>query len=409
MRTLVYEPRVGGHFLNFVAVVAEALADLGAECHVVVAETAPGSAAFEQTIAPIAHKVRVHARVPAQRSGSTWKYAHQNWSELSSAVRDIEPDRTYLPTADAFVQWIALARLAGRNDILKRTHVEALLLNGAVIQPAPSFSERCKRRLAHELAKRGCHTLYHLNPFVRDWELARGIPEERCVRTMPDPVEREESSKGEARERLGLPLDARIVGMVGGIDRRKGAHILIDAFATAQWGPRDMLMMWGTASQEIREKLATLAQQPGMRDRLLVREGRIEPDDFYRAISAMDLLALPYTLVTHSSSIVIRAAAAGRPVVTTAGGWAEKVMERFSLGWTFEGPKADRLAAILPACLESAASWSSSANVQRFVDYNSRGNFVAHFTAGLRAELGKEDDPHLLTWKALLESAAADA
>lgn len=406
MRALVYEPRVGGHYLNFVALVAEALADLGAECHVVLAQNAPERPDFEEIIAPLAHKVQVHAMAPPLRSGNIWNYAQRNWSALATAVRDLEPDRTYLPTADAFVQWIALARLMGRNDILQKTHVEALLLNGAVAHPGPSWSQRLKRRLAHELAKRGCHTLYHLNPFVRDWERARGLPEGQCVRTMPDPVEREAWSKEEARERLGIPRDARIVGMVGGIDRRKGAHVLIDAFVSAKLGPRDMLMLWGTASQEIRDKVATLAQEPGMRERLLVRDGRIEADDFHRSISALDLLALPYTLVSHSSSIVIRAAAAGRPVVTTAGGWAERVMEHFELGWTFEGPKAENLAAILPECLDGARTWTSSAKARRFVDYNSRENFVAHFTEGICAELGNERPPRLLTWKELLASSA---
>lgn len=408
MRTLVYEPRVGGHFLNLAGQVARALAEAGAESHVATVASAPGSIEYESSIAPLQDLVTIHTNVLQGEGGGALAIARANYSALESCIDELRPDRIYLPTADAVVQLVAMARLVGRDTIYKRTHIEGLLMNGSVAHPELlSRAEHWKRRFYHEAAKRGCHTVFHLNQFVRDWELTRGLPPEHCVKTMPDPVEVVEISKSDARLALGLPPDRRIVGMVGRLDLRKGAHVLIEAFLQAQLTRHDLLLLWGPLARELRPYVERLEARTDLRDRVLLRDSVLEPEQFYQAIAAMDVLALPYTATIGSSSIVIRAAAAGRPVVTTEGGWSERVMRRFPLGWSFPGPDPNELARLLPRCLEESESWVPSAITRRFVSYNSPENFAAHWSDGVRRALGKPSHPALMSWAELVGSTSA--
>jgi len=407
MRTLVFEAHVGGHFLNHAGLVSAALAEAGAESHVAVATGAPGSFEFESCIAPHRGRVQIHPSIAIDERANPGKKARAKYAALSSLVRELKPDRVYLPTSDGVVQTMALFRLVGLDDVLRSTHVEALLMNGAVGHPELlSQREHWKRRISYRVAKWGCHTLYHLNPFVRDWEMAQGIPEERLIRIMPDPVEVEKISKAAARARLGLPPNGRFVGMVGRLDRRKGAHVLIEAFLSADLGPDDMLLLWGPCADEIAPDVRRLLARDDLRHRVWFRDGVLKDEDFYQAIAAMDLLALPYTTTIGSSSIVIRAAAAGRPVVTTGGGWAERVMKRFPLGWTLAGPDPQQLAAMLPRVLEQSANWVPSEAVRRFVEFSSPQNFVAHWTDGLRAATGLPRASAFRSWQELWDSSS---
>jgi glycosyltransferase involved in cell wall biosynthesis len=403
MRTLVYEPRVGGHFLNLAGQVASALSQAGSESHIAVSANAPGRLEYESAVEPLRGSVQIHATIAFDDRGSARSIARRSYAELTRLVLEIRPDRVYLPTGDAVVQLMGIARLLGRDGVLKRTHVEVLLMNGAVGHPELlTRREHWKRRISYRVAKLGCHTLYHLNPFVPDWERSQGIHEGAWARTMPDPVEVVAIDKAEARRALGLPLEARIAGMVGRLDRRKGADVLIQAFSRAALGPRDHLLLWGPCAPEVRPELDRVMQHPELRERVLFRDTVLGTDEFYQAIAAMDLLALPYTSPIGSSSIVIRAAAAGRPVVTTSGGWAGRVLGMFPLGWTFDGPDPTKLAAILPSCLAEAENWVRTASVSRFVEYNSPRNFAAHWADGFRAANGLPRDVAYLSWREML-------
>lgn len=405
MRVLVYEACTGGHFLNHAGQVALALANAGAESHIAVVTDAPGTFSFETCIAPLSGKVEIHPIIRSDIRGHNLSVAWQKYSTLVSAVEEVQPDRLYLPTADGVVQLLSFLRLIGQDRLRDGLHVEALLMTGAVAHPEVfSWSERIKRRVHHHIARAGCDTLHHLNPFVRDWELAQGVPADRCTRTMPDPVEVQRVSKQHARERLGLPADARLVGMVGRLDRRKGADLLIEAFLQAETGPNDMLLLWGPCGNDIDSQLRALESRQDLKGRVLLRNEVLDDARFLDAISALDLLALPYRRIVGSSSIVIRAAAAGRPVLTTGSGWAERVMSRFNLGWTFNSPNARSIAALLPECLERSTAWQTDPDVERFVGYNSRENYAAHWTEGYRRAVGLPGDPNLQSWQELIST-----
>jgi hypothetical protein len=103
-----------------------------------------------------------------------------------------------------------------------------------------------------------------------------------------------------------------------------------------------------------------------------------------------------------SSSFVIRAAAARRPVLATDFGWMGWAVRKFGLGWTANVWDAAALGATIRQAMEQAAGWSMPAIAERFVRYQSAENFQAHWTARLRERLQLPPDERLVLWESVL-------
>src|SRR5690606_7657828 len=138
----------------------------------------------------------------------------------------------------------------------------------------------------------------------------------------------------------------------------------------------------------------------------LVRAGRIisidrfvESDELGAALKAMDLVCTPYPRHVGSASIVIRAAAAGRPVVGSRYGWVKWAIERFGLGRTCNVENTDELAAALQAELEQAASFRLTSAAERWLAYHTPENFAATWTARVRERLGLPPAAAQHTWE----------
>jgi glycosyltransferase involved in cell wall biosynthesis len=76
-----------------------------------------------------------------------------------------------------------------------------------------------------------------------------------------------------ARERLGLPLDAFIVGMVARNQYRKRFDILMKAFADFAKDKPEAKLYLHTAQKDIGFDIADLSRQLGLADRLIMTEG----------------------------------------------------------------------------------------------------------------------------------------
>jgi glycosyltransferase involved in cell wall biosynthesis len=260
--------------------------------------------------------------------------------------------------------------------------------------------------------------LHHLDPLVYDRLRARGEPRsrlERGMRLMPDPVEPPSgATRAEVLARYGLPDDgARYIGTVGLMDIRKGAHLLVRAFAAAasdalppaeRLRETDLLLLAGPQDATVRALLTG-------EFRGLVQSGRIRCLDrvlsaveMADVLAAMDLVCTPHARHVGSASIVIRAAAAGRPVLGSSFGWIGYVLDRFGLGSTVDESDPGRFARSLRPALDASSDFRVPAAAKRFVQFHSPQNFRAAWTANLRRRMGMPPAPGALTWEWVLEA-----
>jgi beta-1,4-mannosyltransferase len=137
----------------------------------------------------------------------------------------------------------------------------------------------------------------------------------------------------EAREALEIAPDTFVVLFAGQLEPRKGVDLLIRAFgALADKHPKALLVICGTlVDSEYQETLRRAAV--GIKDaqiRWLTSEDGVPSDVLDRALSAADVVALPFLSATQSGSVIL-AMTHGRAIVTSRVGEVGRVVERHGI------------------------------------------------------------------------------
>ncbi|PKO88935.1 MAG: glycosyl transferase family 1 [Betaproteobacteria bacterium HGW-Betaproteobacteria-12] len=126
----------------------------------------------------------------------------------------------------------------------------------------------------------------------------------------------------EARERLGLPLDRRIIISVGRLAEVKGHHVAIEALGKL---PQDILVLVGGGPE--RQRLADLAKRCGVENRVRFA-GQVANEELKNWYSAADVLVLCSSREGWAN-VLLESMACGTPVVaTTIWGTPEVVASR---------------------------------------------------------------------------------
>lgn len=145
--------------------------------------------------------------------------------------------------------------------------------------------------------------------------------------TDPGRVASGPDARAEARSRLGLPAEARVVGTVGNFTAKKDQASLLRAFAslppTAGGSDREtvaVLVGLGPLEGELR----ALAAELGVADRVLFAGSR---DDVFEILPAFDVFTLSSRFEGLPISLLEAMATGVAPVVTAVGGIPEVVTD----------------------------------------------------------------------------------
>jgi len=139
--------------------------------------------------------------------------------------------------------------------------------------------------------------------------------------------------RAEARARLGIPADARVLITVGGLCERKGFHRVIEHLpALRRAHPRLLYLVVGGASPEgdWRARLAAQARELQVSDcvRFL---GAMPQEELRVPLSAADVFVLASSNEGWAN-VLLEAMACGLPVVATDVGGSAEVVCRPELG-----------------------------------------------------------------------------
>ena len=409
MRVLIHEPGATGHRLPYVSHLVRGLAELGAETVFATAPTTPRSPSFELHLGALAGRFElVELDVRADESDATRRLA-----ALRGAVERARPDHCLLMYADGISQLAglrALARLPSARVGSRfgagagAPHVHALHFRGRHGYPYAAgrrgLVERAKRALSLRatLAAPWTH-LHHLDAHQLDAMRAADPSLEARSSVMPDPVEPPPPlSRAAAREALGLPADARTLGCVGVLDGRKGVPPTLDAFRRLRArGAADVLRLAGPVHVDLRGLIEARHADLVAAGALVLDDRTLSADELYAAILATDVVVAAYDANhTGSSSIVVRAAAAGRPVVCTATDWFERTVPRFGLGVTCDPTDPDAF----DAALVEALGAGTADRAGFFRRFHAADNFAATWLAPLCALEGVAARRPALSWDA---------
>ncbi|KFC69977.1 Glycosyl transferase, putative, gt4J [Devosia sp. LC5] len=125
-------------------------------------------------------------------------------------------------------------------------------------------------------------------------------------------------SKKNARQALSLPIDRKIVGMVGDLKSYKGVDDFLVAFSDITDNGLDGLLAGKAHEPELAASIRRCAVQAANQGRSLAHtDRRASDEELVTALAALDLLVLPYK-GGENSGIAILAAERGTPILASA-------------------------------------------------------------------------------------------
>lgn len=398
MRVLIYEPYHTGHRLAYVKRMIPAIQELASELIVVLSRIASETTEFRTHLADLDKSVLFDFSVPPARVGLNG--ALDRSKGFANALGQWRPGHVYVPYADGLAQVWGVRQLLG-DRFLDGARAEGLLMRGTFAYPTSTFCSRLKAEAGLAAARAAPWERVHFtDPLIYAEVERRGGLLAARSRIIPDPVDPTPAlDRFTARRSLGIPEDGRYIGCAGGLAEWKGIDLLIDAFIAARLGPADRLLLAGPRSEAIREQL----QRQDIRrlieaQRIVSMDGYLSNAEFAQAIASLDVVCTPYPRHIGSASIVMLAAAAGKPVLASNWGWMGYIVPQFGLGKCIDVTNPQGFAAAIPDALEHAPEFRLGDAAQRFVEFHTVENFQRHWTELLRTRLGLPPKP-LRTWQ----------
>lgn len=408
MHVVIFEPCPRGHRFTYVKRIVTALEPLPVK---ITLATSPGASAcetFPEQLAPLASRFEMIERYPEADPTGKYSYGWKTAALLARAASDLKPDHIIAPSGDGVLEMLGLQRLALLAPALARTELEAMLMTASWVYQKRNTVRRWARRRAWAalIGATWLRTLHIIDPVLLPSfrALTPGIASRTVL--SPDPVDAiPDVAKVEARKRLGIEESGRLISCVGRLDERKGVDILIRAFLAASLSNDDRLLLVGTHMPEIKAILEGEAAPLVRAGRIISRDGYVTDEQLVLSIAAADLVGVTYRRHLGSASIVIRAAAQGRPILSSDLGWPGQTCRRFALGTACPVRDPEAVTRALREALESSAGFTPHPAARRFVQFHSVENAQAFWAQRLRQRLGIPASVPPLTWDWVLETA----
>ena len=184
---------------------------------------------------------------------------------------------------------------------------------------------------------------------------------------------------GEARQRMELPVDGRDMSLTASIAPFKGALLLLEAFRRLADGgasSTDRLLLAGPHAGPVRQRLAEEPYRSWVADgRILSWDRFLTEEEMYTCAAASDLVVAAYPNHHGRSSIILWAAAAGRPSLGVAWGCIGHVIEQNALGETCDVLDIEKFAERLSLGLSIPWSQADADRVRRYAEFHSIENY----------------------------------
>ncbi len=233
------------------------------------------------------------------------------------------------------------------------------------------------------LAHPQLQTVFCLDPFVVEALKTNG--DRAKIVTLADPVVSTPSTAIDIaayRAQLGIKTDRRVFLLFGALDRRKGIYQLLQAIELlppALSQQMCLLLVGKTAATEranLERQIVALRQHTPIQ--IIECYDFIPEEEVSNYFQLADTILAPYQRHVGMSGILLLAAAAGKPVLSTDYGLMGELVRRYKLGIAVDATQPSELMQALARCQTAAPeTLGDRSQMQIFVDENSIDRYTS--------------------------------
>lgn len=201
------------------------------------------------------------------------------------------------------------------------------------------------------------------------------------VVALPDPVDstalRSEDDLAEVRATYGVESGRTLALLFGALDERKGVFAVLEALCLLpeKSARRLAVLFAGAARPEVRDRLHKAVASTDSTAQVLLHDAFVPDDEIQDLVRASDLVLVPYQRHVGSSGVLIRAAAAGRPVLGQAYGLVGQQIAAHRLGRAVDSTRPEAIAAALEGFLASPDEGFDPEAARSFTEANTIGAY----------------------------------
>ena len=290
---------------------------------------------------------------------------------LSQLIQERSPRRVLAMYFDHLQASLALRRI--KHPTSGRVPISGIYFRPSFHYEGEASLTRFRKRmlLTAALANPAVHKVLSLDPFAVE---ARNHDK---LRWLPDGLD--PSAIGEAahavRGRWGVPPKHRMLLFFGVVSARKGIHEVLSALPHLK-NPATLVIAGRIPAGERDAVEAAIQEASAAPNSTIIHQDRyLRDEEVQDLMGAADVALVAYRRHIGSSHVLIRAAAAGTPVVGPAYGLMGKLVRENALGVAVETDDSVALARAIDAAPESAAF--DTIRARQFADKTLVEHFVS--------------------------------
>lgn len=181
-------------------------------------------------------------------------------------------------------------------------------------------------------------------------------------------------SKIEARKKLNLPVNEKILLFFGLIRSYKGLDILLQAIANENLKSKNFYVLIAGEFYDDKDKYLQLIQQLNIQDKIILHDKYIPDEEVGLYFSAADVVVQPYKSATNSGVSMV-SYFYDKPIISTNVGGLKEIVINEKTGWLCE-PNAQSVSHAIQKFLNTTNIETFENNIRLFKQQFSWENFA---------------------------------
>lgn len=281
-----------------------------------------------------------------------------------------------------FFMYIDYLQLAVLTQPAPPCPISGILFRPTLVNyPANSWKERLNYwrkniTLRYFVKNKNLDSLFNLDPFATDYILKNWNTEK--VKFLPDPVQLYPTTKtkSEVKTSLGIDESKTVFLIFGFLDSRKGIADVMKAIGkiSGETSQKGCLLIVGPWEENERKlfniQLPKIQQTTNFQ--IVVKDGFVKDEDIQQYFKVADYAFALYNKHFGMSAIMVRAAAAQKPLISSNFGLIGKIVVENELGITIDNDLKEKLEMLL----NNEISIGNKEKMRAFAELNQADNYA---------------------------------